>query len=305
MKIPPSPFEPYHFTPASYVFESADFPLAVKPMRPGMPISLHLHENFHELVVVISGHALHSFGKSVYSLEARDIFVIPPGMFHGYSQCENFDYYNLLVDFRKLRFPFLDLPTTAGYQKLFVLAPNDCAAGAAKPLQCQLDFDEFDQAVEILEQMARMQTMKEAGYQSAMVAGLTELLTRICRAGLPAGDSASSSVPASAIGALAMTLGRYCAENWSVKRMCRSCNLSRPVLFREFQKYYHTSPVRFVNQQRLRKAMSLLSGSDMTIEEIARQCGFANGSYFATVFRRQLGLTPLQFRHDPNAQTAH
>ncbi|MEH7116711.1 AraC family transcriptional regulator, partial [Neobacillus vireti] len=36
--------------------------------------------------------------------------------------------------------------------------------------------------------------------------------------------------------------------------------------------------------------------TDLTIEEIARNIGYANGSYFIKVFREWIGFSPGEFR---------
>ena len=45
-------------------------------------------------------------------------------------------------------------------------------------------------------------------------------------------------------------------------------------------------------------AAALLRESDMNLEAIATACGFANGSYFSTVFKNSFRITPLKYRRD-------
>jgi len=42
----------------------------------------------------------------------------------------------------------------------------------------------------------------------------------------------------------------------------------------------------------------LVNSKLMSIDEVARRCGFANGNYFAKVFRRVVHVSPQQFRQD-------
>ena len=291
----------YPLTPYEYVFEIPEFPLAIKPQSSPEDLDMHTHERFHEIVLVIAGRAKHYCGKSCSILNARDIFVVPPGMAHGYSQCENIDYYNILVDFRQLRLPLYDLVNTSGYQNLFVLAPRSHVLGEKKPLHNDLNFKDLDYCVGLLNRMLKFQTLKVPGYQMGMLALFMDFLRVICHveeADREETPHSLQNVPY-VIGNIATTLARHCSDDWPVRRICQCFNLSRPVLFREFLKYYHMSPVKFLNQRRLRKAMSLLINSDLSLEQIAVQCGFANGSYFSTAFTRQFGITPLKFRRNP------
>ena len=40
----------------------------------------------------------------------------------------------------------------------------------------------------------------------------------------------------------------------------------------------------------------MLTDTDMNITEIAIKCGFNDSSYFATVFKRIKGVTPVKYR---------
>lgn len=55
-------------------------------------------------------------------------------------------------------------------------------------------------------------------------------------------------------------------------------------------------PMQYINRIRIRHAKEMLIGSQHSIEEIARLCGFDNASYFYTVFKKEVHITPGQFR---------
>lgn len=52
----------------------------------------------------------------------------------------------------------------------------------------------------------------------------------------------------------------------------------------------------YLNQMRISKASTLLLSTNLPIEAISELCGFNDSNYFANVFRKNLGLTPSQFR---------
>ncbi|MCL2703364.1 MAG: response regulator [Defluviitaleaceae bacterium] len=54
---------------------------------------------------------------------------------------------------------------------------------------------------------------------------------------------------------------------------------------------------RFLMKTRLEKAEEFLRGSTLMINEIADQCGFGSLTYFHTIFKKETGLTPSDFRH--------
>lgn len=69
---------------------------------------------------------------------------------------------------------------------------------------------------------------------------------------------------------------------------CHLCEIFRELVGCTFGDY--------VRQQRLTRARLLLRTTARTIEDIARSCGFQSATYFATVFKNELGMSPTQFR---------
>ncbi|MBL8025662.1 MAG: helix-turn-helix domain-containing protein, partial [Fibrobacteres bacterium] len=55
-------------------------------------------------------------------------------------------------------------------------------------------------------------------------------------------------------------------------------------------------PGIFLSELRFEKAKELLRMTSLPLQTIAQQSGFANINYLCTVFRKQIGLTPLQYR---------
>ena len=283
-----------------FVFESSQFPLAVKPLFGKGSPGRHQHENFHEIVLIVSGSARHICGEKSYKLQSQELLIIEPGMYHNYEEC-NFDYYNVLVDFKKLKLPLFDLPHTAGFQKLFVLSPSSHCNKNGKVIRNILNAEQFAKAIELLKKMHDFQSRKENGYQWAMVSAFQAFMLLICQA---AEQSVSNNkIQPSTIGELAGWITRHCEKNWTVQNMCQACGKSRPTLFREFKNFYGVAPIQFLNNHRIHKACALLKESDMPIEAIATACGFESGSYFSSIFKKNLNITPLRYRKEAQKTT--
>lgn len=52
----------------------------------------------------------------------------------------------------------------------------------------------------------------------------------------------------------------------------------------------------YITDRRISMAKGLLSDTILTIEEIAEQCGFSSGTYFAECFKAKTGMTAKQYR---------
>lgn len=73
-------------------------------------------------------------------------------------------------------------------------------------------------------------------------------------------------------------------------------HVSPGCLSAHFRRQVGMSPMQYVTQSRLNRAKILLSKTELSVMEVAQQCGFGDVSNFVRRFRQQFQLTPLQFR---------
>ena len=62
------------------------------------------------------------------------------------------------------------------------------------------------------------------------------------------------------------------------------------------KKYTGLSFVQLLNQTRIAAAKNLLANSELTIEAIAKQCGFWDEKYFYRIFKKEEQMTPNEYR---------
>jgi AraC family transcriptional regulator len=82
----------------------------------------------------------------------------------------------------------------------------------------------------------------------------------------------------------------------SLDELARAATLSRAYFAVAFKEATGTSAHRYLTQLRIDRARLLLLHTDLTLSEIALQCGFCNQSHLTTTFRAFTGFTPTQFR---------
>ncbi len=82
----------------------------------------------------------------------------------------------------------------------------------------------------------------------------------------------------------------------TVDEISHNVNISKSSLYRSFHNYFNCTVSQYVNRKRIEKAMSLLSESSLSIEEIALRTGFSSGSYFSKMFKKEKGISPLKYR---------
>jgi transcriptional regulator GlxA family with amidase domain len=82
----------------------------------------------------------------------------------------------------------------------------------------------------------------------------------------------------------------------SVADLAGRLYVSKDYLRHLFQEYTNRSPIQHIIQARIEKARDLLGQRDVSVKEIAAQCGFDNEYYFSRLFRKVTGTTPSQYR---------
>ena len=85
-------------------------------------------------------------------------------------------------------------------------------------------------------------------------------------------------------------------DDISVIDIAKQMNISVYYLSHLFKSFTGISIVEYRNELRLTKAKTLLIESDISISQIATQCGFNNASYFAEVFSHSEKISPSSFR---------
>jgi LacI family transcriptional regulator len=82
----------------------------------------------------------------------------------------------------------------------------------------------------------------------------------------------------------------------SVKDILRTIPLSRRALEQGMIKYLQRSPAEEIRRIRLQHAQTLLLHSHDSMPEVAKACGFANADHLLRNFRREIGISPTDYR---------
>ncbi len=85
-------------------------------------------------------------------------------------------------------------------------------------------------------------------------------------------------------------------SNISPDEVARRVNMSYSWFRKMFRDYTNISPARYIQELRLQEACRLLSGTAMSIKEIAFRLNCGDASYFSNMFRRHLRMTPIEYR---------
>lgn len=86
-------------------------------------------------------------------------------------------------------------------------------------------------------------------------------------------------------------------QNLTVQTLSRQVYITPQYLSRLFQKFLGCSTYEYLTTYRINKAKEyLMLYQRMEVQEIAGKIGFLDTSHFIAMFRKQTGVTPLEFR---------
>jgi AraC-like DNA-binding protein len=91
-------------------------------------------------------------------------------------------------------------------------------------------------------------------------------------------------------------LDKHCGHPIRVEDGARVMGMSKWQFNRFLNNVTGYSFIAYLSLFRIAKAQNLLASTDMPISQVSLEVGFCDQSYFGLVFRRFVGMTPLQFR---------
>lgn len=86
----------------------------------------------------------------------------------------------------------------------------------------------------------------------------------------------------------------------TIRDIAQACACSQSTVCHVFKQYMGESIKKYIDNLRINQAKKLLSTSDLPINRIAQLCGFSNINYFPTAFKKQIGISPTEYRRQTN-----
>ena len=94
---------------------------------------------------------------------------------------------------------------------------------------------------------------------------------------------------------------QFIADNFSdetldVKTIAIHSGMSETHFRRLFKEAYHMSPVKYLTLIRISRAKELIRYTAYQFSQIALETGFSNLYYFSRIFKKEVGVTPSEYR---------
>ena len=113
--------------------------------------------------------------------------------------------------------------------------------------------------------------------------------------------STESVTDANARSKIQMAVGyiqEHFGENLTVNDLAEHYEMSPNYFSSMFKKEMSRSAVNYITELRINQARELLYHSELSVVDISKKVGYEDSQYFFRVFKKYLGMTPLQYREE-------
>ena len=87
------------------------------------------------------------------------------------------------------------------------------------------------------------------------------------------------------------------ARPWGLQELARAATMSRTSFAERFRAVAGVPPLTYLNRWRMLLAQRALRDGDVRVGSLALDLGYASVSAFSTAFKREVGESPLRYRH--------
>ena len=267
----------------------------------GFPIGMHTHD-FYEINIIYKGSGYHYIEKQCFDAYYGDVFVIPPGVVHGYytEDINSFQIINILIKtsfISKFKTEFSKIP---GYSILFEIEPSlrtDINSKFFLHLTNKQLESLNDKLLELLDKKER--TIADDIYQKGLIISIISKLSQYLQENYETIMSNSKKTNSTESTFILKTI-EYMNSNYgqkiTVEKLASIASMSRSTYIRKFEAIIKKSPIDYLIYIRLKQACELLEKSNKSITEISLDCGFFDNSHFSKIFKSYYSISPYQYR---------
>lgn len=258
------------------------------------PLAEQCHDHWLVLVFLLSGQQCYRIDGREVPVRGGEMLRILPGQRYGTGPWpeQKGDLAWLILDTRTGRGkPAFGMSAAGAREVISHLADPVC------PLVCPIPRDAPDCVEQVFTWWPRR---NETMGQEMIRIRIATLLLGVAMASSTSPGDTRDQANRSRIERVLQWMDSHANEDAGVVDLAGMAGLSLPSFHLHFKNATGCSPKDYLLRQRVgRAAARLQANPGLTITEVAHDCGFSSSQYFATVFRRYLGIPPSLHRRRP------
>ena len=270
-----------------------NFPLNIMDVEHHDKIWLHSHD-FYELVYIDKGFSMHVCNDTSTVLTSGDLFILRPGQVHAYISACHTGLYNCLFKIEIFDGVLNDLIKLPGLDQIFSL---DITPHWEK--LC-LDLTERREVILYLEKMKWERLNRVVGWELKIKNLLCELLILYSRLYNRHSNVFDDSGHLQYVYKALSYIDTHCGSDFFIRDIANFVGITPDYLAKHFKAAIGISPMEYVKNFRIAKAMEQLKLTTKSVAIVAREVGFSDISHFSRQFKQVTGQSPTVFRKKEN-----
>ena len=259
----------------SHLSKPIDFPFIIRRHKDHRRSRSGIHESL-ELLCILDGEGDVMYDGVRYRVRKNDITVVNSYAIHQVISEGELPIFCLIIDRRFCQYNGID-PVQLVFQN--IIRDDDKASALFRRM------------------MDAYADREDRFYNAAFKSAVLDLLVYLCRHySLPRSEELSQAPSLEYVRRAMVYMKANFAQKLSSDDIAASAGLSKYHFEREFKRFTGCTPTHYLNTVRCEYARNLLESGRHSVKQTAFLCGFANNSYFSSVFRRYTGLLPSQVR---------
>ena len=258
----------------------------------------HKHK-FIEVVYVISGSATHEIDDNTYRAKQGDLFIINMDTTHVFrceqNAAEPFVAYDL-----KFTPEFFDSSVT-GYRALEALNNSFMFYSLVHGRKEYTPYvsvtgNSFSELGELFHKIYQEYRGQEKGYIEIIRAYLMQLIITIFRSDAASSKNVETAKEKQVVNYMIDYIKTNFASHISTGVLAEQVYMNKDYLGRVFREQTGMTISEMIQKVRIERACEMLENTNRTITNIALTCGFDDVKFFYTIFKRQMGVRPGDYR---------
>ncbi|MCQ2440744.1 MAG: AraC family transcriptional regulator [Clostridia bacterium] len=257
-----------------------------KSFNYGAMPQMHYHP-YYEVYFLVSGQRKYFYYNKIFSLVSGNVIIIKPNEAHksipiGDRNSQAYERYLLNIDetmFSKIERYNKDIKSI--FKKGII----------------SLNTEKLAEMIGVLERIKFETGDQTANYGSSVRNLVERILIDLCMQEECGVDEKQFSKNDIRIQEATEYIIKNHNKNITLKECADICFMGESNFTKVFHNIVGVNFKTYVNSVRIEKACELLTNSDLTISQISGMVGFENSSYFANVFKKNLGISPKDYRN--------